>query len=359
MSRNGPASRFNISKPQPINNLQQSPGRPETVLPDFDFLGGSSYSGEGPYPSLPQGGNGQPYASSSMGSIGGENRAGVGVASARYNGAPAVSTTSLGSDGSPGRPERSKRRSQLPPPSSSRNVGSIIGGPREPRGPPAHIRERSDDRQRDHGRAPSRNGAPPLGLSTNMAQTHEPDNITPVTPASPVAAMPQASPGDPWAGDREYRSQARQMSKQSAYAAAASQRSAGASGGGAGVDKLRAAAGAFMSAKQREEPARRPPRRRAPTTASQNTRDNWDDLTVGAGGGKFAEIDCGSAINFKTDPSAVMRRIRKEWPFVLEGDVSVLLSLTDDSFLRHRWRYLYSPRRRALQSRPIQISIRS
>ncbi|BEI80172.1 hypothetical protein CcaverHIS002_0107010 [Cutaneotrichosporon cavernicola] len=122
--------------------------------------------------------------------------------------------------------------------------------------------------------------------------------------ASPVVPLPRGESSDPWAADRAQRSVARQQTNETAQAAALrTPVSAGAAGGNA----LRNAAAAFMAASKqsRTETVRRPPRPKR----TQPSKEDWDDI-VGTTGGRFAEID------------AVMRKIRTDWPFIMDGDFS-------------------------------------
>ena len=214
-----------------------------------------------------------------------------------------MGNTSIASEhtASPLRPARSQRRSQAAPIQSSLHVNTSL-----------QSSTASASQRPSNGVSPGS-----LGLAVRNIESAE---ITPVTPTSPVGTInaPQGSPGDPWAAEREQRSQARQYSKDTAYAAAASQRSAGAS-----TDKLRSAVGAFMASKNRadSDPARRTPRRKM-TVTKPSPKESWDDILGGPTGGKFAEIDGGFHTQHRKLTAAVMRQIRKDWPFVLEGDVS-------------------------------------
>ncbi len=138
----------------------------------------------------------------------------------------------------------------------------------------------------------------------------------PVSPISPVSAIPSSNQidaygnsngngngngngsfGDPWARDRDQRSQLRAQTSAAAQQASIihnpSRQGSGSGSGGPGNDKLRNVVGAFMSASKRQEelPVRRPGRSEAREKAKKERKEEiWD---VGTGdGGNFAEIDC-------------------------------------------------------------------
>ena len=118
---------------------------------------------------------------------------------------------------------------------------------------------------------------------------------------------------DPFAADRSQRTELRAQTSAAAQAMSAH----------AGGDKLRNVVGAFISAgkaQSREEPARRPGKSRARQVSKEEV---WAD------GGKFGELD------------TVLKRIRKDWPIVLESDfspatlaLSLLSSSSSSSFLK-------------------------
>ena len=125
----------------------------------------------------------------------------------------------------------------------------------------------------------------------------------PPSPVSPVSAtsVPPA-PGklftDPFAADRSQRSELRVQTSEAAQREAQPFH-----GGGPASDKLRNVVGAFMTAgRGHEEPVRRPGKSRARQTTKE---ENWE-----ATDGKFGEVD------------VVLKKIRKDWPFVMESDFS-------------------------------------
>ncbi|KAL1410158.1 exocyst subunit [Vanrija albida] len=191
---------------------------------------------------------------------------------------------------SPPRPQRSLRRGRdsedmngAPPPSSS--LRSV---------PSTHVTRPSNGQRLEI--PPPRLDIPPVHDSpVELA-------IPPVdySPVSPVDGRPTGG----WAADRADRAVARQQSDEVA------QQVATVRAGGENA-ALRNVVNAFRTAgkgtQQQQPQQQRRPRRGTVTRPSEN---NWDDLTSGVGGGKFAEID------------GVMRRIRKDWPFIMEGDFS-------------------------------------
>ena len=131
--------------------------------------------------------------------------------------------------------------------------------------------------------------------------------ISPVSPGLAIGGPPleetaEITFNDPFAADRSQRSELR------AQASAAVQQSAmlhAAPSGGRGTDKLRNVVGAFMTASRgKEDPtAKRPAKSRARVTQ----KDDYWDISEG---GRFSAID------------EVLRKIRKDWPFVLDSDFS-------------------------------------
>lgn len=217
--------------------------------------------------------------SSGGNAAGGSSSAGVG--SLRTNGAAGRSHIPPvpPSNTSPQRPARSQRRSQIP--------GGVMGGSG---GPPPIV-----------DMAPAQLRVDPSMLHDGVISIDSPADMTPISPDT----MGGGGGDDPWATERALRSQARQASHGVAQAAAAAHR------GGSTQNSLLAgrAIDAFKAGlKHRDnEPPRRIARRKQ--INAQSTKDTWDDLAFNTGG-KFAEID------------GVMRAIRKDWPFIMEGDVS-------------------------------------
>lgn len=137
---------------------------------------------------------------------------------------------------------------------------------------------------------------------------------------SPIASAGGDSPvvglfSDPFAADRNQRSQLRQQTSEAKQASVMVPAPSG--------DKLRTVVGAFMAAGRQKEPLKRPPRSdaRRPTPQRQET---WDLETPD--GSEFGDID------------VVLRKIKKEWPFILESDFSpstLALSLSSQSAPKH------------------------
>ena len=193
---------------------------------------------------------------------------------------PAVVQNGSKPGGSPARPARSRMRDQPGPPSSQpsrRNLEAI---------------------QTQTAARPS-NGS--------FAGGHDLP-VSPITPVSPNgSSTPQPGEAlftDPFAADRSQRSELRAQTSEAAQREAQPFRDGA---GGPTTDKLRNVVGAFMSAsKGREEP---PMRRPGKSGARQTGKEEFWDIDP-TDGGKFGEID------------GVLRKIRKDWPFVVESDFS-------------------------------------
>ncbi|KAK4685429.1 exocyst complex component 4, partial [Tremellales sp. Uapishka_1] len=166
--------------------------------------------------------------------------------------------------------------------------------------------------QRRAAEPPTRQNLTPL--QTQLRRPSESGSgISPISPVTP-ADIPSNGFSDPWAVDRSQRSELRAQTS----AAAAAQQLTVQGGGAPGTDRLRNVVGAFMSAGKREE-KEVVPRRQGKSGARkpQQQQEVWemDD-------GKFGEID------------GVLKKIRKDWPFVMESDFSpstLALSLLSDT----------------------------
>ena len=173
--------------------------------------------------------------------------------------------------GSPARPARSRMRDQLPVQQPSR---------------------RNLDALQTH------NLRQPSNSSSTGGYEIPP---SPVSPVSATSAPPASGKlfTDPFAADRSQRSELRVQTSEAAQREAQPFH-----GSGPASDKLRNVVGAFMTAgRGHEEPAvRRPGKSRA----RQTTKEEIWEVTDG----KFGEID------------TVLKKIRKDWPFVLESDFS-------------------------------------
>lgn len=302
--RPNPGSRFQISNPQPV--------------PELDFLGAGGL-GDGPYPhpSAPASNLARPAWPA-----GGEaTRSNVNAdLSQRLNGGVPSGGIPIGgivnSGGMPGRRPSAghspgQSTSALPPVVHARSASRQSLGMRDPSGfsPPRPQRSLRRGRESEDMQA----GAPPPSSLRTVPTTHvtRPSNgqrieippprlqippvhdspvelvIPPVdySPVSPVDGRPTGG----WAADRADRAVARQQSDEVAQQAAAVR----AGTGNTADDRLRNVVNAFRSAgrsaqNQPQQQQRRPRRGTVTRPAEQN---NWDDLTSGVGGGKFAEID--------------------------------------------------------------------
>ncbi|WVF66723.1 hypothetical protein IAT40_001465 [Kwoniella sp. CBS 6097] len=306
MSRNppsNPSARYKISSPQPFiaNDLR------------------SAYTGSdsGPYPSFPPAQPQQPQQQQAFSSPE-QYRNPPPLSSSRQNGepsrngGPARPAPGQGqSPASPARPARSRMR-DAPQPPSVPGMGSSYSSA------PAHVPAPAAPSRRDNLRPiqTSNIRRPSAASSTGSHDLA----ASPISPVSPNVLNQQGSTAlfsDPFEADRAQRSQLR------AQTSAAAQQAQQPFQGGPGSDKLRNVVGAFMSAsRSRDEPppsARRPARSEARAKKPQK-EDLWE---VGEGeGGKFGDID------------DVLRKIRKDWPFVLESDFSpstLALSLLSQS----------------------------
>ncbi|OCF43069.1 exocyst complex component 4 [Kwoniella heveanensis CBS 569] len=289
MSRNpppNPSARYKISSPQPFvaNDLR------------------SAYTGSdsGPYPSFPPAQQPSQQAFSLQ-----EPYRNPLPSSSRQNGEPSRDGGPVRpaqgqghSPASPARPARSRMR-DAPQPPSVPGVGSNYSSA------PAHVPAPAPSRRDNLRPIQTSNIRRPSAASSTGSHDLA---ASPISPISPNALNHQGSTAlfsDPFEADRAQRSQLR------AQTTAAAQQAQQPFQGGPGSDKLRSVVGAFMSAsRSRDEPsasARRPARSEARTKKPQK-EDLWE---VGEGdGGKFGDID------------DVLRKIRKDWPFVLESDFS-------------------------------------
>ncbi|KAK6906905.1 hypothetical protein I203_100894 [Kwoniella mangroviensis CBS 8507] len=291
MSRNPqpPSSRYKISSPQPYvaNELR-----------------GAYISDNGPYPSFSQAQQpSQPQQQQAFSPPDGHGH--LGPPQHRQNGGPSRPAPSAGSGGgppaSPARPARSRMR-EAPQPPSIPNPSYSQAPTSAPAPAPAPIPSRRHDlRPIQTGRLDTRRPSAGSNGGYDMA-------ASPISPISPHVANQQntTSFSDPFAADRSQRADLR------AQTSAAAQQASQPFQGGPGTDKLRNVVGAFMNAsKQRsvDEPsqppsARRPNRREARDKARTREEDQWE---VGLG---------------ESDLDQVLKKIRKDWPFVLESDFS-------------------------------------
>ncbi|WWD16813.1 hypothetical protein CI109_101245 [Kwoniella shandongensis] len=283
---NPSSSKYKISNPQPYlqNDLR------------------TAYNADaGPYPSFPPSQPQQSYSPA-------EGYRGN-IPPSRQNGGPIAGPSGPG--GSPARPARSRMREAPQPPSAAPSYNPPPGP-----GPPISSRR--------NNLAPIHTTRRPSDGSNGLI----PSPISPVSPISPYdqnavsRSTDNALFSDPFAAERAQRSELR------AQTSAAVQHSSQPLQGGPASDKLRNVVGAFMSAARQKEPS--PPRKSGRNEARERSRkpqkdDSWEVGTVD--GGKFGEID------------SVLRKIRKDWPFVMESDFSPstlalsLLSQTPSSSL--------------------------
>jgi exocyst complex component 4 len=269
MSRNqsSTTSKYKISNPQPYISAESSRSFP-SPLP----------TNSSPYPSFPPQ-QAPPSTSSS------------------YRPAPSRvandASPSGTPDGSPMRPARSRMRDAPPTPSAA---------------PAPTTRRELRPVQTQNLRRPSAGSSTGEGASNGWTTSRYEMPLSPISPISPVPP-PQLNGlfTDPFAADKADRTQV--FAQANAAARQAMNPLPGIGMTGAGGDKLRNAVGAFMSASKsrdtEEIPARRPAKNRARHTPKDD--EVWD---VSEEGGKFAEVD------------GVLRKIRKDWPFVLESDFS-------------------------------------
>ncbi|EIW69172.1 hypothetical protein TREMEDRAFT_31499 [Tremella mesenterica DSM 1558] len=128
---------------------------------------------------------------------------------------------------------------------------------------------------------------------------------------TPVSALPPDNSGtsntlfsDPFAADRSQRSQLR------AQTSAAVEQSSRPTPSSAASDKLRNVVGAFMSASRSRDELERRPQKNEARQRDKARREHKQDVWEGTTDGKFSEIE------------NVLRKIKKDWPFVLESDFS-------------------------------------
>ncbi|WVW79702.1 hypothetical protein I302_101672 [Kwoniella bestiolae CBS 10118] len=293
MSRNPqpPSSRYKISSPQPYVSNE---------------LRGAYTSDNGPYPSFSQAAPQQPPQAPQQQALSPPERYGqLNPQQHRQNGGPsrpAPAPSAPGGGGppaSPARPARSRMREATQPPSLPTNLSYS----QAPIPAPAPIPSRRNDLR------PIQTG----GLDTRRPSTGSNGGYdmatSPISPISPHVAPQQTNAlfSDPFAADRSQRADLR------AQTSAAAQQASQPFQGGPGTDKLRNVVGAFMNAsKQRgvdDQPsqpvsARRPNRSDARDKPRKKDEDQWE---TGLG---------------ESDLDQVLKKIRKDWPFVLESDFS-------------------------------------
>lgn len=245
---------------------------------------------DGPYPSFPsqngatqRGGmpSGQSYGGGGGGSNGLDNNEG--------------SPGGGGGGDSPARPARSRLRDPPQPPNF-----------------PQPSRPERGDRPRQQ--------LQPLQTQNLLRVSNEQD-LSPITASSPIHAAPNPlSFADPFAADRSQRSQLRQQTTE-AHQAKMTARNTPTQGS----DKLRNVVGAFMAAGRKDSEQLRRPQRSEGRGKPVKREETWE--IDAPDGSEFGEID------------VVLKKIKKDWPFVLEGDFSPstlalsLLSQTTSSTL--------------------------
>ncbi|WWC87558.1 uncharacterized protein L201_002448 [Kwoniella dendrophila CBS 6074] len=297
MSRNPPPSsaRYKISSPQPYVS---------------NDLRGAYTSDNGPYPSFSQN-QPQPHSQLQSQAFSPPDQYGHLNQPQRQNGGPSRPTIP---PATPARPARSRMREAPQPPSLPSNPSYSRTPTSSTASAPAPIPARRQDLKpiqtvKLDTRRPSTgsNGGYDLAVSP----------ISPVSPINPnqTQAGGNALFSDPFAADRTQRVNLREQTS------AAAQQATQPFQGGPASDKLRNVVGAFMNAsrqgQQRDDQenkqtqpvsARRPNRNEARDKAKKQ-EEIWD-ATEGNGGGKFSDID------------EVLKKIRKDWPFILDSDFS-------------------------------------